>query len=362
MRITNWLCVLGLTATVAAGQVVPEVLYYKFNEGAGTTTLNEANPALGTAPVGTLNGALGWGPGRLGTGLVGVGGSGTVDYVNTGYTVNLTGSSWTMEFWFNPAPTTGATLYYLVGIPIGGSWRVFTNGSAGGAITMSGTGISTVSMAGATPAVGTWVHLAWVYDATAATRTITPYVNGVPGTPVAQTGVPSLSTGQLNVGSQISGSAGLNGTMDEFRLWSRARTAVEIATSYLSELNAENILSAVTSGSGAGDLTLSLASITAGTTEGFVFLSTDTSGTVGTGPFFGIRPDALTWISLGFPAQPGNPFHFQTGVPGLFPDSPFVAPPGTLSGLAGVTTDLAAVVLAPGFAYLGRSNVVRVTW
>jgi hypothetical protein len=128
------------------------------------------------------------------------------------------------------------------------------------------------------------------------------------------------------------------------------------------ELTSGNLLSLVTSGGGAGDLVLSLTAISVGATEGFILLTVDTSTPLGSGPILGIRPDALTWTIFGYPSLPGSPFHFPIGVPGVFPATSFVLPPGTLSSLAGVTMDAVALVFGPAFGYIGRSNVVRVAW
>jgi hypothetical protein len=353
------LSVLVLSTAAFAQGLVPEVIYYKFNEAAGAkTALNEANPGAGStfAPVTGFT----FGPGMFGNGLVGTGATGAAQNVNTGYTLALNGSSFTVEFWYRPAAATALT--YLCGVPTGGSFRIFTPSSVGGNISMTGSGLGSVLATGAMPPVGTWVHLAFVFDASTTPPTATPYVNGVPGATTNQTGTLTLNTGSFMVGSQLTGSAGLNGTMDEFRLWLRARTAAEIATSYTSELFDLNLFSATTSGGGVGDLTLNLTQIDPIAIEGFTFISGTPTATLGGGPAFGILPDAVTWPILFVPAAPGNPLHFLIGTPGVYPAAPLSVPAGTLAFLSGQTYDMVTVLFAPNLAYASRSQVQRVVW
>lgn len=117
-----------------------------------------------------------------------------------------------------------------------------------------------------------------------------------------------------------------------------------------------------TTGGGAGDLTLAVVNLPGAVTEGFTLVTSSTIASPGSGPFFGIWPDAVTFQGIAVPAAVGNPLHFVTGVPGAFPDSPFVVPPGTLSFLGGQVWDAVLVGLAPGFVYVNRTNVVRLNW
>ena len=120
-------------------------------------------------------------------------------------------------------------------------------------------------------------------------------------------------------------------------------------------------LFATTGGGGAGDLSMSLALIPAGTALGFNFITADTSGPLGQGSFFGLVPDATTWFILQQPASPGNPLNWVTGF-GFYPDVPFTVPPGTLTFLAGQSWRLCNVAFDANFVYLGRTNVVQLNW
>jgi hypothetical protein len=72
----------------------------------------------------------------------------------------------------------------------------------------------------------------------------------------------------------------------------------------------------------------------------------------------------LTLACLQTPASIGNPLHYFTGVPGLYPgttaSAPLVLPPGTLSGIfpSGTTLDLVQAMFDGIGNLLGLSNVV----
>jgi hypothetical protein len=244
--------------------------------------------------------------------------------------------SWTIEFWWQNG--TGTGLQYLCGVPVSGDFRIFNGGNAGTNFVLSGNGVTTLIAIGTVPPPGVWVHIAFVFDASVTPPTITAYANGVPSATVAQTGSPALSGGQFIVGGQVGN--GLNGGIDDFRMWSVARTASEIATNYNSELSATNQLVATNSGIGIGDLFLSLTAISPGATQDFTLITGATSGSLGSGPAFGITPDAATFQGFLTPLALGNPFHFPVGPPAVYQDVPFTVPPGTLVALSGQTFDL----------------------
>ena len=351
-----------ILASSLSAQIVPDVLYYRFNEGAGAAAANSAVPGAGS-PSASLYGSIGWGAGQFGSGLSATGATGANQGVNTGYTLNLTGQSWTLEFWIKPNATS-ATLNYIFGVNVGVAFRCFHGAVPGtGNLTLTGSGLGTINAAGAVANAGTWTHVAYVFDNSTAPPTVTPYVNAVAGAPVNQTGTLTLNTGALTIGSQLSGSAGLNGVMDEFRLWLTARTAAQIQASYNTrDLPVQHLLSAQTTGGGTGDLVLSLTAITPGAVEGYTLVTSVAPGIAGSGPLFGIWPSAITFDGINSPAGVGNPLHFILGIPGVFPDLPFGVPPGTLSILGGQTWDMVAVVLGPGLTYLGHSVTQRLAW
>ncbi len=343
----------SLTAT-ALSQVVPEAIYYRFNEGSGTSLTNVAVPGYGV-PTGTINGALTFGAGQFSTGIVGTNLASASNFVTTNYNLaSLAGVPWTIEFWFKQGGAP--SLQYHVGQQSSSGFRIFC-GSAGGNMVLSGTSFTTVTIPGV-PAIGSSAHYAFVYDP--GPNTITGYFNGVPQAPTTQAAVPAPTGTMILCGNATSN--GTFGTLDEFRLWLRARTASEIALSYNTELSSNNILAAVTTGGGVGDLSIGLTAISPTATSGFLLLTTTPTTPMGTGPMIGISPDGLTWSIFSQPLFAGNPLHFPVGIPGVFPDQPFTVAPGTLSFLSGQVWEAVAVLLATGDTYAGGSNVQRLTW
>jgi len=122
------------------------------------------------------------------------------------------------------------------------------------------------------------------------------------------------------------------------------------------------VLTGTTTGGGTGDLSLALSMAPPGMTEGFTLVTAVTAGPPGSGPVFGIWPDATMFSVINTPAAVGNPLHFIAGIPGVYPDVPFGVPPGTLSFLAGQVWDAVVVGLGPGLTYLNHTNVARLNW
>jgi hypothetical protein len=354
---------LGVWAVLAGtlcAQTVPDLLYFRFNEGSGTNATNSAVPGVGTNPA-PIVGTLTFGAGQIGGGIVGTGLASSTNYVNTGWVTNLTGS-FTLEFWINPS-TLDSTLRYVCGDVGGATFRVFSGGVAGtGNLMLRGTAttVGDTVINGCVGTIGVWNHVAWVCDRP--NNIIHAYMNGVLVSSIAQPAAAVITgTGPFKVCAQGT-SAGLTGSMDEFRLWGTARTGAQILASYNQELFPNNIFTAVTSGGGVGDLSLSLTSISPGAVEGYMLVTSAPIGGVGTGPLFGIWPSGETWALIATPLAVGNPLHFVVGIPGAFPDTGFSVPAGTLSYLAGQTWDLVCVVAGPSLTYLGHSQAQRMGW
>ncbi len=116
-----------------------------------------------------------------------------------------------------------------------------------------------------------------------------------------------------------------------------------------------------TTGGGVCDLHLALLNVPPTTTQGYTVFSFDTSMAVGAGPVFGLAPDAFTLQGLSTPAAPGNIFHWQPFVPGLFPEVAFDLPPGTLSAFAGLSGDGRGLAL-DAFWTPTFTDVIRITF
>lgn len=208
---------------------IPDVLYYKFNEGISTSVTNYASaPPVGTAS-GTLIGAqTQTGIVNCNNALVGTGGSSSADYFNTGWAPSLTGS-WSLSF-VTSNITSSTTLYYIFGDVNTASWRCFTNGVAGaGNWILRGAGITDVLLTGAATA-STSVST-FVYDATL--NSISAYLNGVLLNTVAQATVSINGTGPFKIGA-YSSNTGLpaGGLMTDFRLYNTALTQADITAIY----------------------------------------------------------------------------------------------------------------------------------
>jgi parallel beta-helix repeat protein len=126
------------------------------------------------------------------------------------------------------------------------------------------------------------------------------------------------------------------------------------------------VYSTVTSGGGTGDLVLTpiptLCGQAAGAARGWTLASLATANPVGTGPFFGLVPDAVTFQFLFFPPMVNGGIHFIVA-PGAYPNTgPINFPPGYFSGLAGQSLDSVMVFVAANGAFVYASNVSRVTF
>lgn len=209
---------------------IPELLYYRFNES-GTIVPNYAsNPPSGTDTAYVLGGLTQGPSGQCGNGLIGNGQSSTSNYVNTGWETNLTGTSWTISFWTNNVPST-TTTQYILGDINAGQLRVFTGGVAGaGNWILRGAFTDVYANGGAStgPTLTTFV-----YDMP--NNEIRSYVNGVLSSTVAQGMVAITGTGPFKVGGYSSSACLPSGSfMDEFRLYNRALTQVEIQSLLIS--------------------------------------------------------------------------------------------------------------------------------
>lgn len=220
-----------LFAVPLTAQLTPEVLYYDFN-GSGTSVPNLASaPPVGTTTATILGGVTQGGSGTLCNGtLIGSGISSTTDYLNTGWVTSITSASaWTISF-RTANFGASATLYYIFGDASASAFRCFTNGVAGpNNWILRGTGLTDVLANGA--AITTPTMTTFVYDP--ALANIKAYVNGVLVNTVAQGTFTLNGTGPFKVmGYSTNIGAPAGGLLDEFRLYSRALTAAEVAQLY----------------------------------------------------------------------------------------------------------------------------------
>ncbi|MCC6672848.1 MAG: LamG domain-containing protein [Planctomycetes bacterium] len=225
---------LAATLTLApAALVAQDILFYRFDEGGGTKAINYATgspaPAEGTIVSG-LAGApqSSWAPGRFGTALAaGQGTAALFNRVDTGWVPGTYTGSLSYAMWVRiNNPAAPPSLFYVLGAPTGGAFRVFSGTS--GLIFTSGIGSSPASVANVvTLARAGWVHVAFVLDTTALTTQY--FINGVPETPRTITSAPSW-TSNVNflVGNQLTTSPGSFFDLDEVLLTRRVLSPLEI--------------------------------------------------------------------------------------------------------------------------------------
>ncbi len=242
IRALQWAIVMllaGVPAALAAQQV-PQILYYKFNESTGTSTLNEAMPGQGSATAAfSTTAPPAWvTPGKLGASAITL--AGNQQGFATGWAPSLTtADSWTIECWLRKSNTTQS---YLCGAGSGtaANFRVY---QISGGLLWTGLGgnqntayhTTTITTWGN----GTWHHLAGVYDAVAGTFTV--YVNGVQDLVIVRTC--SIAEPVFTVGGRYpTDTLEWSGDIDDFRVWNVARTAAEISANYNQELVAGPML------------------------------------------------------------------------------------------------------------------------
>jgi hypothetical protein len=210
---------LGLALLVAAStlaaQSVPEALYFKFNEGSGTTTANDAFPGEGD-PSYTLPSTATWGgPGPVGPATLDFAGSGSS--YHTGWSTSfLDTDPWTIEYWQN---ITGTSSNYALGGGGGtGSFRFWQSGTTLYLRSIGGSLNTSIGIPGV--ARNVWTHVAVVYDPASG---VTAYVDGTVAGTWAGTTAPVFADFLIG-GRTLSDSFGHVGGMEELRFWLTART------------------------------------------------------------------------------------------------------------------------------------------
>ena len=102
-------------------------------------------------------------------------------------------------------------------------------------------------------------------------------------------------------------------------------------------------------------------------TNGYTLISMITASSMGfdygTGPAFGLFPDALTFsIALQSPT-PGNPLRWSWPVPStVFPNAALILPAGTFTYAAGQTWETVGIALDANFGLVGVTPVRQINW
>jgi hypothetical protein len=224
----------GVQQSVAGPIDLPELIYYKFDEGAGTTTANFANPGAGSNPA-TLAGLTFNGTGFSGASLAGNGGSSNLNYVSTGWNTSLGSGDWTIAMWISPLTSSSPDPFYFFGDAGAGSLRMFTSGVAeAGNLILRGpltdTLISSLSTTNAN-------HVAWVYSSSAGA--IYAYLNGTLANTVSQVSLLNIPVGS---GFKVGGYSSTTGMpaghwLDEFQIYSRALSDADVVSAMNADFN-----------------------------------------------------------------------------------------------------------------------------
>ncbi|MGB5288323.1 MAG: LamG-like jellyroll fold domain-containing protein [Ignavibacteriaceae bacterium] len=215
-----------LNGTSGSGSyAVPELLYYIFDENAGTTTANYANPGVGTNPA-PLSGTTTWAtPGQFGSAIIGDGVSN--GGIVSGYNWDRGAGDWTISMWLEIPTNASGSAYYLFGDGGSTSFRCFHNGIAlPDNLVMRGGGMTdcVVTGIGPAPTVVTFVYNSAVPEVVA-------YKNGVLFANFPQSAL-NMPVGTGFKCGGYGASATMIGKMDEFRVYNRALDAAEVAATW----------------------------------------------------------------------------------------------------------------------------------
>lgn len=200
--------------------------HWAFDEGVGSVAID----STGTFHPGTLGSAAGWTTGRVGTNALSLNAT-----VTSNVTVNTpvidTSNSYSVATWVRLNSLAGTQTFTSVdGANISPFYLQLAGGTFG--FLQHSADITTsphVQVKGLAPTIGTWYHVAGVYNKT--NNTIQLFVNGISqGSTTATTAW--QATGQTALG-RARYAAGpvdyVNGALDDVRFYDRAITATEVA-------------------------------------------------------------------------------------------------------------------------------------
>ena len=199
----------------------PDLIWYRFDEPAGsTTTQNFAVPGVGL-PAAPVNGH------QLGGGvLTSVGGSSTSNFVDSGWNGATGSSSFSVYFEVTNPAVGNATLEYFYGNASVGQ-RAFDDGVAGdtGIAFRFGGGDFATALGAATP--GSTHEVAFVFDTDIDTGFA--YVDGLLTGTITGLSTVNVTAGQFKVGGYSSLAAMQSGTqINDFRVYGRALAASDL--------------------------------------------------------------------------------------------------------------------------------------
>jgi hypothetical protein len=206
----------------------PEMLYYRFNDGSGTTARNDASPGRGTNPS-----VFTAGPTWASAAQARLGASAAMSNasLNTAFScTQLPRPEFTLEFWIFRSDTNTNTI-----CGDGISFRVYRSGGGGGhslRIQSGPAGGDQDINTNVTLTNNAWTHIAIVSNPGVAGLRV--YRNGVQSFESINYTFP-FSNATLTVMSNA-GANNMTGRLDEFRFWAHVRTQTEINANQGNEL------------------------------------------------------------------------------------------------------------------------------
>lgn len=208
-----------------------------------------------TNQVNTSNKSVG---GKIGNGLT-YNGSSDYSSVDNNSSINIQGSSITLEVWANPTNSTAASSERLIVKEVSGNgypyvnYGLFRASSGSSQITFwISTGGSYTYVSGGSTSAGTWTHAVGVYNGSS----MTLYVNGTSVGTAPKSGNIGSSNTPLVLGADTATSMEyFNGVLDEARISNSARSADWIATGYNNENSPSTFYTVGSDASGGPNLT-----------------------------------------------------------------------------------------------------------
>lgn len=215
----------------SAASIVPEILWWKLNEGSGTAI---AGAASAGGDAGTTDAA--WGTGKSGAGSA-LDFNGTTHDSASNASIVFGASVLTVCFWVWLDTTSGARCLVESSINFNSNARAF--------LIYIDTGELFAAIHGATlyrahkitaPSTGAWHHIAVVLDNSTVTGNVKIYLNGSlqssTVTTNSKTGSGNFASYKVYAGARASASLFLDGRMDDLRIYNREVSAGDITSIY----------------------------------------------------------------------------------------------------------------------------------
>jgi len=207
------------------------VAYYKLDEASGN-----AADSVGSVTL-TNTGTATYGAGKINNGVNLARASS--QRLNAADPSAFHLSSITLAGWFKLASNPSGSYYTLICKVYGGSWASpyasfyirlpsLTDIEIGN--TFNGSSLDAVGITVSALSTGVWYHVALTYDAGTGSRRL--YLNGSDVGGDTKSGNIQYSTGEFNLGRTGDSGEGLDGSLDEWGIWSRALSSAEITSLY----------------------------------------------------------------------------------------------------------------------------------